>query len=82
MYRGTHHAHFSYGYGFCVFNDLAYTAINLIEEKLVKNVLILDFDVHQGMAQLIFVKTIHLFTHVPYIVMKVFHLIKKKDGWI
>ena len=45
---GTHHAHFSYGYGFCVFNDLAYTAINLIEEKLVKNVLILDFDVHQG----------------------------------
>ena len=45
---GTHHAHFSYGYGFCVFNDLAYTAINLIEEKLVKNVLILDLDVHQG----------------------------------
>ena len=45
---GTHHAHYSYGYGFCVFNDLAYTAINLIEEKLVKNVLVLDFDVHQG----------------------------------
>ena len=45
---GTHHAHYSYGYGFCVFNDLAYTAINLIEEKLVKNVLILDLDVHQG----------------------------------
>ena len=45
---GTHHAHFSYGYGFCVFNDLAYTAINLIEEKLVENVLILDLDVHQG----------------------------------
>ena len=45
---GTHHAHFSYGYGFCVFNDLAYTAINLIEEKLVKNILILDLEVHQG----------------------------------
>ena len=45
---GTHHAHFSYGYGFCVFNDLAFTAINLIEDKLVKNVLILDLDVHQG----------------------------------
>ena len=45
---GTHHAHYSYGYGFCVFNDLAYTAINLIEEKLVNNVLILDLDVHQG----------------------------------
>ena len=45
---GTHHAHYSYGYGFCVFNDLAYTAINLVEEKLVNNVLILDLDVHQG----------------------------------
>jgi len=45
---GTHHAHYSYGYGFCIFNDLAYTAINLIEEKLVKNILILDLDVHQG----------------------------------
>ena len=45
---GTHHAHYSYGYGFCVFNDLAYTSINLIEEKLVENVLILDLDVHQG----------------------------------
>ena len=45
---GTHHAHFSYGYGFCIFNDLAYTAINLIEEKLVKSVLVLDLDVHQG----------------------------------
>ena len=22
---GTHHAHFDHGYGFCVFNDLAYT---------------------------------------------------------
>ena len=45
---GTHHAHFSYGYGFCIFNDLAYTAVNLIEENLVKNVLVLDLDVHQG----------------------------------
>ena len=45
---GTHHAHFAYGYGFCIFNDLAYTAVNLIEENLVKNVLVLDLDVHQG----------------------------------
>ena len=44
----THHAHFDHGYGFCVFNDLAYTAINLIKEKLVTKVLILDLDVHQS----------------------------------
>ncbi|MAZ99750.1 MAG: histone deacetylase [Rhodospirillaceae bacterium] len=45
---GTHHAHFSNGSGFCVFNDLAFTAINLIEYGLVEKVLILDLDVHQG----------------------------------
>ena len=45
---GTHHAHYSHGYGFCVFNDLAYTAINLIEENYAKSILILDLDVHQG----------------------------------
>ena len=45
---GTHHAHYEHGYGFCVFNDLAYTAINLINQKLVKKILILDLDVHQG----------------------------------
>jgi acetoin utilization deacetylase AcuC-like enzyme len=45
---GTHHAHYSYGSGFCVFNDLAFTAVNMIEHGLVDNVLILDLDVHQG----------------------------------
>ena len=45
---GTHHAHYSNGLGFCVFNDLAFTALNLIEHGLVKKVLILDLDVHQG----------------------------------
>ena len=45
---GTHHAHREYGFGFCVFNDLAYTALNLIEENFVNTVLILDTDVHQG----------------------------------
>jgi acetoin utilization deacetylase AcuC-like enzyme len=35
---GTHHAHHSHGYGFCVFNDLAYTAINLIEESNVRKI--------------------------------------------
>lgn len=45
---GTHHAHYSNGLGFCVFNDLAFTALNLIEHGSVKKVLILDLDVHQG----------------------------------
>lgn len=44
---GTHHAHFDFGSGFCVFNDLAITALALLKGK-VKNVLIFDCDVHQG----------------------------------
>ena len=45
---GTHHAHFAHGAGYCVFNDLAYTATRLINEGRVGSVLILDCDVHQG----------------------------------
>ena len=45
---GTHHAHRDFGAGFCVFNDLAYTARALIQLKLAKRILILDCDVHQG----------------------------------
>ena len=45
---GTHHAHHDYGAGFCVFNDMAYTARRLIDEGRVQSVLILDVDVHQG----------------------------------
>ena len=39
---GTHHAHWDFGAGFCVFNDLAYTARALIKMKLAKRILILD----------------------------------------
>ena len=45
---GTHHAHWDFGAGFCVFNDLAYTARALIQMGLAKRILILDCDVHQG----------------------------------
>ncbi len=45
---GSHHAYRSFGYGFCVFNDMAYAALRLQQEKLVRRVLILDCDVHQG----------------------------------
>jgi len=45
---GTHHAHWGFGAGFCVFNDLAYAARALIAMKMAKRILILDCDVHQG----------------------------------
>ncbi len=45
---GTHHAHRSFGSGFCVFNDLAVTALTLLEQGSVSRVAILDLDVHQG----------------------------------
>lgn len=45
---GTHHAHFGHGAGYCVFNDLAYASVRLLDEGAVRSVLILDCDVHQG----------------------------------
>ena len=78
---GTHHAHYDHGFGFCVFNDLAYTAINLIKEKLVKKVLILDLDVHQGDGTIdicnkypsIYTCSMHSESNFPY---------DKKQGWM
>lgn len=45
---GTHHAFPSYGSGFCIFNDLAIATRVLQTLGLVKKILILDLDVHQG----------------------------------
>lgn len=45
---GTHHAQPDQGAGFCIFNDLAVAAIDLINKGLAKKVMILDCDVHQG----------------------------------
>ena len=45
---GTHHAFPSYGSGFCIFNDLAIAARTLQSQNLVKKILIVDCDVHQG----------------------------------
>ncbi len=45
---GTHHAFPSFGSGFCIFNDLAIAASTLLEMGLVRKVLIVDLDVHQG----------------------------------
>jgi acetoin utilization deacetylase AcuC-like enzyme len=45
---GTHHAHYDFGSGFCLLNDLAYAALSLIASGAVARVLIFDCDVHQG----------------------------------
>lgn len=45
---GTHHAFPDYGSGFCIFNDLAIAARELQNLGLVKKILIVDCDVHQG----------------------------------
>ena len=44
---GTHHAFADAGSGFCILNDLAYTATVLLQQGAVQRVLILDLDVHQ-----------------------------------
>src|SRR3989344_5017136 len=45
---GTHHAHYDYPAGFCIFNDLAAISRFLLESGRVNRVLIFDCDVHQG----------------------------------
>ncbi|MBQ4834772.1 MULTISPECIES: histone deacetylase family protein [Pseudoalteromonas] len=58
---GTHHAHYDFGSGYCMVNDLAYTAQRLIDEQQVHNVLIFDCDVHQGDG------TAAMLAHNPYV---------------
>lgn len=45
---GTHHAHSNAAEGFCVFNDCAVAALELLELNLASQILIVDTDVHQG----------------------------------
>jgi acetoin utilization deacetylase AcuC-like enzyme len=45
---GTHHAFTNRGEGFCLLNDLAIAARELLWAGLVSKVLIVDLDVHQG----------------------------------
>ncbi|MDX2269034.1 MAG: histone deacetylase [Bryobacter sp.] len=45
---GTHHAHRTFGSGFCVFNDIAAAAARLLDEGKVERVAVVDLDVHQG----------------------------------
>lgn len=45
---GTHHAFAERGEGFCLLNDMAIAADYLLYKKLVKKILVIDLDVHQG----------------------------------
>ena len=45
---GTHHAYTDHGEAFCLLNDQAVGARYLQNKKLVKKILIVDLDVHQG----------------------------------
>lgn len=45
---GSHHAARGHGAGFCVFNDVAVAAANLLHEGAVSRLLVVDLDVHQG----------------------------------
>ncbi len=45
---GTHHAHYDFGSGYCVFNDIAVAIAALRFNGQVRRAAILDLDVHQG----------------------------------
>ncbi len=45
---GTHHAFAERGEGFCMLNDMAIAANELLYQQVCKKILIIDLDVHQG----------------------------------
>lgn len=45
---GLHHAKRNFGEGFCIYNDVAFTGIYLVEQYRLERVLILDTDAHAG----------------------------------
>lgn len=47
---GTHHAFAAAGSGFCIFNDVAVAARVLLAEGIVRQLMVIDLDVHQGDA--------------------------------
>ncbi|MFL2632144.1 MAG: histone deacetylase [Candidatus Marisimplicoccus sp.] len=60
---GTHHAFYDRGEAFCMLNDQAIAAKYLINKKLVKKIMIIDLDVHQGNGTAsIFSETKEVFT--------------------
>ncbi len=59
---GTHHAFSDRAEGFCLLNDQAIAAKYLLDTCLVKSILIVDLDVHQGNG------TAEIFTNSPAVV--------------
>ena len=45
---GMHHAKPSYGEGFCLYNDVAFCALYLMQEYKLERILVLDTDAHAG----------------------------------
>ncbi len=56
---GTHHAYADRGEGFCIFNDIAIAANELLHQGLIRKTLVVDLDVHQGNG------TAHIFQNEP-----------------
>ena len=56
---GTHHAFRDRGEGYCVFNDVAVAAMTMLETGRVRQVAVIDLDVHQGNG------TAAIFEHDP-----------------
>lgn len=71
---GTHHAHREWGSGFCVFNDVAVAALEMLAHQKSRSVLIIDCDVHQGDGtatifatdQRVYTFSIHGATNFPF----------------
>ncbi|MEM8585547.1 MAG: histone deacetylase [Bacteroidota bacterium] len=56
---GTHHAYADRGEGFCIFNDIAIAANELLHQGEIKRPMVVDLDVHQGNG------TAKIFEHEP-----------------
>jgi acetoin utilization protein AcuC len=54
---GMHHARRRYGEGFCIYNDVGFTALYLIEKYGLDRVLVLDTDAHAGNGTAKYVKS-------------------------
>ena len=48
MAGGTHHAHYDFGSGYCIFNDLAVCSFLAMSKYHLTKIAVIDFDVHQG----------------------------------
>lgn len=64
---GTHHSFADRGEGFCVFNDIAIAANELLQSGEIKRAIVVDLDVHQGNG------TAKIFAEEPRVFTLSFH---------